>query len=223
MNIKIKKHIDSIFSEVPYSKKAEELKEEIMADMEAHFNDRIAAGESEQDAFRSACESLGDMESVIKNLIPEKDIMEKIDRYKKFKATMTSIAVFLYIIGIAVVVAMTSLSALFDGDPAIMSILGTVILLVLAAIATGLIIFSRMTIPQEVVPYIRKNPSEERSNIDTSTFRGRFLRAFTDCFWTLITIIYFVVSFATHEWGITWLIFLIGAAIDKAVKSFCED
>ncbi len=223
MNVKIKKHVETLFSHVPYSKKAEEMKEEIMADLEAHYNDRIAAGENEQNAFKSACESLGDIESVIESLIPEKDIMEKIDRYKRFRATMTSVAVFLYIIGAAVLVGMSSLSALFGGDPAVMSILGTVILLVFAAVGTGLIIFSRMTIPQEVVPYIRKNNIEEKENIDTSTTRGRFLKAFAGSFWTIVTIIYFVVSFTTHEWGVTWIIFLIGAAIDKSVKAFCED
>lgn len=223
MNVKIKKHVDTLFSEVPYSKKAMELKEEIMADMEAHYNDCISEGNTEQEAFRSACESLGDIESVIENLIPEKDIMEKIDRYKRFRAIMTSIAVFLYIAGVALIVAMSSLSTLMGKDPTVMSILGTVIFLVICAVATGLIIFSRMTIPQEVVPYIQKSATEDRANIDTSTMRGRFYKAFTGSFWTIVTIIYFIVSFATHSWGVTWIIFLIGAAVDKSVKAFCEE
>ena len=69
MNIKIKKHVDSMFSEVPYSKKAEELKEEIMADMEAAYNDNISNGDSETEAFRKACDSLGNMDEVIENLM----------------------------------------------------------------------------------------------------------------------------------------------------------
>lgn len=224
MNIKIKKHVDTLFSHVPYSKKAQEMKEEIMADMEAHYNDCLAAGESEQSAFRSACDSLGDIDPIIENLIPEKDIMEKIDRYKRFRAIMTSVAVFLYISGVAVIVALSTLSTLMGKDAAISSILGTVIFLFLCAIATGLIIFSRMTIPQDVVPYIRKNRSaEEMENIDTTTMRGRFYKAFSGSHWTIVTVIYLFVSFTTHEWGVTWIIFLIGAAIEKAVKAFCEE
>jgi len=223
MNVKIKKHVDTLFSHVPYSKKAQELKEEILADMEAHYNDCLAAGESEQTAFRSACDSLGDIEDVIQELIPERDIMEKIDRYKKFRAIMTSVSVFLYIIGVAVLIALTSIPTLMGENAAVYSIVGTVVFLVFAATATGLIIFSRMTIPQDVIPYIRKNSMDEKENIDTTTKKGRFLKVFTECHWSFITLIYFVVSFITREWGITWIIFLIGAAMDKCVKAFCED
>ena len=224
MNTKIKKHVDTLFSHVPYSKKAQELKEEILADMEAHYNDCLADGESEQTAFRSACDSLGDIEQVIEKLIPEKDIMEKLDRYKRFRAIMTSVAVFLYISGLAIIVAFSSIPALTGKDPDISSNIGTVIFLLLCAVATGLIVFSRMTIPQDVVPYIRKNSTiEERENIDTSTKRGRFYKAFTGNHWTFITIIYFILSFTTQEWGITWIIFLFGVAVEKAVKAFCEE
>ncbi|MCQ2584637.1 MAG: permease prefix domain 1-containing protein [Treponema sp.] len=223
MNVKIKKHVDTLFSHVPYSKKAQELKEEIMADMEAHYNDCLADGESEQMAFRSACDSLGDIEQVIENLIPEKDIMEKIDRYKRFRAIMTSIAVFLYISGVALIVALTSIPALMGKNPALLSVIGTVIFLVLAAFATGMIIFSRMVIPQDVVPYIRKTSMTEQENIDTSTTRGRFLKAYSESHWAFVTIIYFIVSFTTHDWGVTWIIFLIGAALDKCVKAFCQE
>lgn len=223
MNIKIKKHVDSLFSTVPYSKKATELKEEIMADMEANYNDCLSQGKTEQEAFRTACDSLGDIESVIESLIPEKDIIEKIDRYKRFRAVLTSIAVFLYILGVAVIVAMSSLSDLFGSNIIDSSILGTVIFIVMAAIATGLIVFSRMTIPQDVIPYIKKGNIDEKENIDTSTKKGRFLKGFLNCHWTIITIIYLVISFATHAWESTWIIFLIGKAIEKAVKAFCEE
>lgn len=222
MNAKIKKHVDSMFSEVPYSKKAEELKEEIMADMEAAYNDNIAAGDSETEAFRKACDSLGNMDEVIENLIPEKDIIEKIDRYKRFRAAMTTSAVIIYILAVAVLVAFTTLSTLLGYDPSVSTMLGTVIFLVMCAVATGLIVFSRMTIPQEVVPYIKKT-REEPDSYDTSTKKGRFMKAFSSSYWTIVTVIYFLVSFTTHAWGISWLIFLIGAAVEKAVRAFGED
>lgn len=222
MNIKIKKHVDSMFSQVPYSKKAEELKEEIMSDMEAAFNDNVAAGDSENEAFRKACDSLGNMEEVIENLIPEKDIMEKIDRYKRFRAAMTTSAVIIYILAVAVIVGFTTLATLIGYDPAISTMLGTVIFLVMCAIATGLIVFSRMSIPQEVVPYIKKT-REEPDNYDTTTKKGRFMKAFAGSYWTIVTVIYFIVSFSTGNWGITWLIFLIGGALEKAVRAFGDE
>ena len=35
--------------------------------------------------------------------------------------------------------------------------------------------------------------------------------------WLLITSIYFIISFATSAWHITWVIFLIGAALHSAI------
>lgn len=223
MNIKIKKHVDSMFSEVPYSKKAAELKEEIMADMEAAYNDNISNGDSETEAFRKACDSLGNIDEVIESLIPEKDIIEKIDRYKRFRAGMTTIAVTMYILSIAVIVGFSTISTLLGYDPSLATMIGTVLFFVMCAIATGLIVFSRMSIPQDVVPYIKEKRKEENENIDTSTKKGRFLKAFSGSFWTIVTVVYFIVSFSTGSWGSTWLIFLIGAAIEKSVKAFCAD
>ena len=40
--------------------------------------------------------------------------------------------------------------------------------------------------------------------------------------WALIVVLYFVISFTTQAWYITWLIFPIGAAVDNIVRA-CMD
>lgn len=38
------------------------------------------------------------------------------------------------------------------------------------------------------------------------------------CLWIAVVIIYFVISFMTGAWAITWLVFLIGAALDQVIS-----
>ncbi len=43
-------------------------------------------------------------------------------------------------------------------------------------------------------------------------------KAYTSALWLIIVILYFVISFTTRAWPITWIIFLIGAAVSSIVK-----
>ena len=40
------------------------------------------------------------------------------------------------------------------------------------------------------------------------------------CMWLLIVILFFVLSFATGAWYITWVIFLVGVALSQAIKCY---
>ncbi len=42
--------------------------------------------------------------------------------------------------------------------------------------------------------------------------------AWTAALWLVITALYFVLSFATHAWYITWIIFILGAAVAPIMK-----
>ena len=51
MNKKIDNYIDVLFSDIPRSKKASELKEELRANMNEHYDDCIAQGQTESQAY----------------------------------------------------------------------------------------------------------------------------------------------------------------------------
>ena len=46
MNTKIKNYVDVLFNDVPTTRKAQELKEEILADLNEHYASHIAEGKS---------------------------------------------------------------------------------------------------------------------------------------------------------------------------------
>ncbi|TDT50262.1 permease prefix domain 1-containing protein [Fonticella tunisiensis] len=68
MKDRIKKYVDNLFSEIYETKQLRELKEEISANLLERINDLIASGNSEEEAFKKAVSSLGDMDELVENL-----------------------------------------------------------------------------------------------------------------------------------------------------------
>ncbi len=44
-------------------------------------------------------------------------------------------------------------------------------------------------------------------------------KAYLSAFWLIVVAVYFLISFATHAWFITWIIFLIAAAMEQILKA----
>lgn len=44
------------------------------------------------------------------------------------------------------------------------------------------------------------------------------LAAFMSIYWTLVSCLYICVSFLTFKWGLTWIIFIVGGLIKKAIE-----
>ena len=80
MNSKIKNYVDVLFNDVPKTRKAVELKEEILADLNEHFEAHIAQGKSENQAYTEALADLGDIDELLSSLAPERELKPKICR-----------------------------------------------------------------------------------------------------------------------------------------------
>lgn len=135
---------------------------------------------------------------------------EKLDAYNQKKARNMSISVFLYIFSVAFLIFF---AAMYD-EP----ILGVTGMFVCIAVATGLIVYTTTLVPVDLIPYVKgvKMPEFQMSHVKNP---GR-LAAFFKLYWMIVTIIYLGVSFSTGRWGITWLIWLIAAAVKEAIYLF---
>ena len=47
-------------------------------------------------------------------------------------------------------------------------------------------------------------------------------RAVNSAVWTLATVLYFIISFSTMRWNVTWIIFLIAAAVQSIILAAFE-
>ena len=68
---------------------------------------------------------------------------------------------------------------------------------------------------ETIVEEFKEWQSQNDSNL-------RAMRSIKSAIWSVITILYIIISFTTHAWHITWVIFLVGAAIEKIIQAIFE-
>ena len=216
MNNKLKSYVNGLFADCPKTKKAQELKEEILSNLSEHFNEAIKNGYSENDAYTEAISKLGNIDELLQSIMPDKDLAEKINAFKAKKAKITAIAVMLYIIGTAIFIGIPGVAALtHSSNIALCGIIGLITLLIFVAIATALLIFVNMSTPQEIMPYIAE---KEDNWIDKTTKKGALIGMINDICPIIILVAYFIISFTTRAWNITWVIFLLNPVITAILK-----
>ena len=76
MNGKIMKYVEVLFSDIPRSKKSNELKEEILSNMSDRFEDYIKDGKTENQAFSLVVSSLGDIDEMLAGVIPDEEFIK---------------------------------------------------------------------------------------------------------------------------------------------------
>lgn len=215
MREKLREYIEGVFSKYPNSSKVNELKEEILSNMTAKYDDIVAQGRSEEDAYKIAIGGIGDVDELIKGLENEKIYnYAKRDSDRKRSAAVVSTAVGLYIISVAAVI-------FFSMIPGVGDEVGAVIMFVIAAIATSLLVYNAMSRPKykkaddTIVEEFKEWKSS--SNHDYQAYRS-----IMSAYWLLVVAIYLIFSFAFCSWPYSWIIFLIAAAVQNIIKFVFE-
>lgn len=209
---KLRVYIDSIFENAPKTKQAIELKEEILQNTVERYNDLTQEGKSEEAAFNIAVAGIGDVTEIIESL--EKPFRgyeytkEEIEESRKKSAIYTSVAVMLYILSVLPVIA----------D---LEVIGISLMFVMIALATGLIIYNNKThirhykIDDTIVEDFKKWNKENDG-------KRALRKSISSVVWSLCLAIYFLISFTTMAWHITWVIFPIAAAVDNIIKAIMD-
>ena len=212
MNNRLREYIDNLFATAPSNMKAVEVKEEILQNLTDKYNDLIAEGKSEDVAFNIAVASIGDVSDLIRERqgLPQQydKIAEDNNKQKQRTALLTAIAIGLYI---------------FSPVPVILiqNEIGVVFLFVFIAIATGILVFNGITksksqpVPDTMVEEFKE--WRERNN-----GKNQLQKSVLSAIWAVGVVIYFVISFSTGAWYITWVIFLIIAAVEGIVKALFD-
>lgn len=129
-------------------------------------------------------------------LTGKKDIIKsEVNDKKKNSALNISLSVFLYIISVVWLI----FSSVTLRNP----ILGICIFFVIIAFATFIIVYNSIVNKKEKIELTKEEKTIKQINEVVSI---------------VSVVIYFVVSFATMAWHITWIIFIINALIEEIVK-----
>lgn len=210
--------MDHLFRDVKSTRKTVELKEEILQNLVDKYHDLLKEGKTEEAAYNIAVATIGDMDELLAGLQNENTDMqpvydEKMDKWRRKSALRISVAVALYIMCLLPPILMSG-SAYEDSiAPALMfSMIG---------VATAILIYNNLTKPY----YHRADDSivdEFREWQQQTDSARRAFRAISSALWALIVVIYILISFWTMAWHITWVIFLIGVAVEGILKAVFE-
>lgn len=129
----------------------------------------------------------------------KQNIIEAKQEDKKGKfARNIAIAVALYIISLVAIIGTSTIGQ---------EILGVCLFFTIIAIATGIIIYSSIVYSKEK----EQKPEKEKKRDEVS-------KAVTDIIGLIGVVIYFLLSFTTGAWHITWIIFLIIGVCNAIVR-----
>nr|WP_307993271.1 permease prefix domain 1-containing protein [uncultured Niameybacter sp.] len=210
MNKKLKDYIDKLFSEVADTVYTRELKEEMLINLNDRYEDLLTQGKSKEEAFIIVTSSIGDIRELVSGLdesaviITTKDIEKK----RKESALIRSIAVMLYIVSPAILIALSIVG---------LEIMGVVLMLIIIGGATGILVYDNFSKPE--VLREDRGASIKRAYLSKEEKQKDKLReGISSIFWLIVVGVYLLLSFTLGIWAYSWIIFIIAAAISKIIE-----
>ncbi len=235
MQIRFIRLIDELFAGIPQSRKVLEMKEEIVQNLMEKYNDLVAEGKTEEAAFDIAAASVGDVNDLLDEFglprAPEPVVEEgyttaggeeyaprgeyaqydekmeqELRRHRR--ASVTAFAVMLYILCPVPIFIFQSGT-------------GIIMLFLMIALATGILIYNGMTNGKSA-RFDAQYTGGAQTWEEREKAQRRMVKSLSSAFWMFIVVVYFLISFQTGAWYITWIIFLIGAALSNIVHAYLD-
>lgn len=225
MKEKIREHFNQIFTEAPKTRKALDLKQEMMQNAVDKYDDMVADGYSEEDAYRNVIESIGDVSELFPEM-EEQNLLTLPEKDRKKKAMLTAGAVGMYIFAGVVFFGFSLLGDIFHVYNLDFASLGLIIAMLICVAPTIMLVYAANMYPD----YTKKeqnNMVEKYKEVRHGSNKEKAIRrSINSIIWTLALVLYFIISFATYSWEITWVIFPIAMCVQSIVRlifSFRED
>lgn len=186
----------------------EDIQQEILQNTLDRFDDLVSRGSTPENAYRQAIAGIGDVNAILGGEQPPEEAEPDYNPLPEFEGTapavarmMRAVAIFLYIVSPVPLILLDSIG----WDDA-----GVCILLVIVAIATLLLLTFRDNKKE-------KKATEEKKATQTSTSHSGLEKSIKKLMRTAALVLFFLVSFATGAWVVTWLIFPIEKALEGVV------
>lgn len=207
---KFRVKLNELFENAPQTSRARELKEELLANLMDRYNDLLASGKSEEEAFNIAIAGIGDIDEIIIGLKDSYEFNpEQMRKDREKRAFILSISIGMYIMSVVILIMLTSVFRV-SGDVAIC------IMLTIDALATSLLIYNAVSRPK----YIKADDTiveEFKEWKSANNTEKEVINSIKSIMWLVIITLYFLLSFTLRIWSFSWVLFIIGAAIERVI------
>ena len=179
------------------AKNCEDVKQEILQNSLDRYDDLIAEGKVPEAAYRLAITGIGDINEILgsqpSHAAPQPNPRGQEADSDKYRRLQRGIAIACFIL-----CPVPLLLCVVEGQVMI----GITMMLVIIAVGTMLMVVSGK---DQVQPPRRHN--------------SLFVSIAMSLLWPLATIVYFLISFSTGAWHLTWLVFPIAGAISAVIRA----
>ncbi len=210
----LRQRLDELFAAAPRSRAAYELQEELLSNSMERMEDLLKDGMPEDQALNTVLAGIGNVDELIAALpgeiTPVSTAAQEARRQKS--AVLVAISVGMYILAGVVFFLGALLSDYYE--PSV--IIGLIVAVVICIPPTCLLVYNGTRYPA----YNKKEETvvEEFREWQSDSKRSKSIRgALSSLVWTLTVILYFLVSFFTGAWNITWLLFLVAACAEAVI------
>lgn len=207
---KFRVKLNELFENAPQTSRARELKEELLANLMDRYNDLVASGKSEEEAFNIALSGIGDIDELIIGLKDSYEFNpEQMRKDREKRAFILSTSIGMYIMSVVILIMLTSVFRV-SGDVAIC------IMLTIDALATSLLIYNAVSRPK----YIKADDTiveEFKEWKSANNTEKEVINSIKSIMWLVIITLYFLLSFTLRIWSFSWILFIIGAAIERVI------
>ena len=180
----------------------EDIRQEILQNTLDRYDDLLAEGKTPEAAYRLAIMGIGDIGELLckpQNITTAPGAARKKDDDSTPKKVLRAVGIALYILCPIPLIVLSELG---------MDIIGLCGTLGIVAVATVMVILGAKKDSQEDVQ--ERSPKQELRNSINSMM------------WAIGFAIYFILSFATGAWYITWVVFLIIGAVQGLVNAIMD-
>lgn len=191
---------------------SEDIKQEILQNTLDRYDDLIAEGKSPEAAYRLAIMGIGDINEILgaaKFSVHSAPTAAPISRPQEtandtpLKKLLRAVAVGLYILCPLPIIVLSEMGMENFGMCGTLSII---------AVATVLMMLGAK----------KKTPENPQPDYTPSDPQDELTRSVSSLIWAIGLAAYFILSFTTMAWHITWVIFPIIAAVNGLVKAILD-
>lgn len=220
MEYRIREYMDQLFENAPRTQRAYELKIELTQNLIEKYYGLTAEGKDPEDAFNLTVMSIGDVRELFAQLeddengqpVPQPVFYPQQQPDHK-RALLRALTVMLFILSFIPPIVIDSV---FGYN---YSWMGAVGMFGMWALAVGLLVYDKLTHPKNPQPIPGSVVEDFRQWQNQKARKKHWIAAFNGAFWPLVLAVYFLLSFSTGKWYITWIIFLIAPAVDVIVNT----
>ena len=224
-NLRIRKYMDQLFENAPVNRRTLELKEELIANALEKYNDLTLRGYGEDEAFQLVAGSIGDVGQLFAEMGVDDDYshayyLQWAREAQEKKAALTAVSTGLFLLAGAVLVIffllyLYNVKVIYINGQNL-NLLGIGIALLICIVPVSLLVYAhKIQPPEELADYTANRASSNPEARKQRRKRFKQIKGSLEgLMWLLIVIFYFIISFSTRAWYITWLIFLGGAAVE---------